>query len=84
MRPRHSYLFFLSLTAVMLAPAVLTQARQQKSVPRPSQSPLQGTTESLLVNGRLAVRVLSRKNGSTEISYQMRDGEDALVFTVMN
>ncbi len=43
---------------------------------------LQGLTEAILIDGQPALRILSRKSGSTEIKFERIDGEDALIFSV--
>lgn len=66
---------------VHLTGLALPQHRTESAA---SQSPLQGLTEAILVNGQPALRILSRKNGTTEVLYQRRDSEDAIVFPVMH
>lgn len=47
------------------------------------QASLEGLTEAILFDGRPALRIiLGRKNNSTEVMSQKRDGEDALVYDV--
>lgn len=84
MSPRFFYLFVLISLLCTFPDAHRAQSQQDKNAPKTDQSPLQGTTEAVLVNGQPALRILSRKNGSTEILYQKRDGEDTLVFPVMH
>ena len=84
MSPRPFHLFVLIFALCSFLSASLAQTQQEKSTSTATQSPLQGMTEGILVDGQPALRILSRKNGSTEILYQKRDGEDALVFPVMH
>ncbi len=84
MSPRFFYLFILTFLLCAFPYTHIAQSQQDKNAPNANQSPLQGTTEAVLVNGQPALRILSRKDGSTEILYQKRDDEDALVFPVMH
>ncbi|MGA9995982.1 MAG: hypothetical protein WBP93_11245 [Pyrinomonadaceae bacterium] len=84
MNPRPFHPFILIFALCSFLPANLAQIQQEKGTSTANQSPLQGMTEAILVDGQPALRILSRKNGSTEILYQKRDGEDALVFPVMH
>lgn len=84
MIPRYCQIIILLVAGFTLPLANLGQTTAQKSVSTATQSPLQGLTEAVLVNGQPALRILSRKNGATEILYQKRDGEDAIVFPVMH
>jgi hypothetical protein len=47
-----------------------------------NQVSLQGLTEAILIDGQPVLRIISRKNGSTEIKLQKRDGQDTFVFEV--
>lgn len=83
MSPRLSYLLVLPLVLCTFSHAHVAQSQQDKDAPSADQSSLQGTTEAMLVNGQPALRIVTRKSGSTEILYQKRDNEDALVFSVV-
>ena len=75
----------LTAFLLLLIPLIaIPQSKQKPSAPPAGQSSLQGLTEAVLVNNQPSLRILSTKNRSTEISYQKRDGEDALVFPVMH
>lgn len=43
---------------------------------------LQGLTEAALIEGQPVLRIMSRKSGTSEVRFEKRDGEDALVFLV--
>lgn len=58
--------------------------QQQSQVSAPSQSPLVGTVEAILVEGKPVLRILARDHGAAEIRLEKRDNEDALVFPVMH
>lgn len=81
---RFSHLFVLTFLIVTLNLTHVALSQQGEKTSTANQSPLQGIAEAILVNGQPALRILSKKNGSTEILYQKRDGEDALVFPVMH
>lgn len=46
-------------------------------------SALHGLTDCVLIDGEIVLRILDRKGGAAEVRLQERDGEKALVFTVM-
>ncbi len=75
---RFLLLFFLSCVLTCSA----AQAQTDTNAPA-NQSALQGVTEALMVDGQPALRIVTQKSGSTEILYQKRDNEDALVFPVV-
>lgn len=84
MSPRMFYLFVLIFILCTFSHARIAQSQQDKKAPPADQSALQGTTEAILVNGQPALRIVTRKSGSTEILYQKRDNEDALVFSIVS
>lgn len=48
------------------------------------ETSLQGLTEAVIVDGQPALKILSRrKRGETQIKFEQRDGNDALVFDVV-
>ena len=60
----------------------IAQSNTNKSDNNTEQNSLDGRTEAVLIDGQPALRVLSRKGSSTEIRFQKRDQDDALVFNV--
>ena len=84
MSSRYCQIIILIIAGLTIQLTGLAQSKKQTTESTSSQSPLQGLTEAVLVNGQPALRILSRKNGATEILYQKRDGEDAIVFPVMH
>lgn len=82
MSPRYCHLIILIFLSLTFSFTSLAQAKQQKNDSTSTQSPLQGMTEAILVNGQPTLKIISRKNGATEILYEKRDGEDALTFAV--
>ena len=83
MSPRFFYLFVLMFILCTFRNTQIAQAQQEKNAPNVNQSSLQGTTEAILVNGTPALRIVTRKSGSTDILYEKRDNEDALVFSIV-
>ena len=83
MYPRFTHLCILTFLLCTPSYSQVTQPTQGKDAPAAEQSSLQGVTEAVLVNGQPALRILTPKSGTTEILYQKRDNEDALVFPIV-
>lgn len=78
---------FLLTLLMTIAPHILLAQTSPQSTPEKddqneTEASLQGLTEAILIDGLPVLRILSRKNGSTNVKFQKRDGEDALVFEV--
>lgn len=73
---------FLMSSLLLSSNFVTAQSTTDKEDENNNQGSLQGLTEAILVNGQPVLKILSRKNGSTEVKLQKRDGEDSLVFNI--
>ncbi len=78
------YKILLIITLIANVESSFAQSKQTQNKSKAETSSLQGLTEAILVNGEPTLRILSPKNGAAEISYQIRDGEDALIFSVQH
>ena len=68
---------FLIVNGAMVASG---QTETRKNPQNDGQTSLEGLTEAVLIDGKPALRILSRKSGNIEVRLETRDGEDALVF----
>lgn len=73
----------LVLFTVVVTASAVSQSKPEKDDRKEGQTSIQGLTEPLLINGQPALRIQFRKSGKTEVFFETRDGEDALVFSVL-
>jgi hypothetical protein len=68
---------------ILLSAGVSAQDPQHEKNEYAGEMPnLQGLNEAFMINGRPALRILTRKSGYAEVMYEIRDGREALVFPV--
>lgn len=84
-------IFYIPFLTLLIAVALNSTLAQTSSQPTPNkedeketQASLQGLTEAILIDGQPVLKIIIGKNGLgyTEVRYEKRDGEDALVFYV--
>ncbi len=73
---------FLMFTLSLISNFVTAQSNTDKEDENNNQMSLQGLIEAVLIDGQPALKILSRKDGSTVVKLQKRDGEDSLVFNI--
>ena len=77
--PTSLVIFFIIAASL----SAFAQSAPEKDDTKGDQTSLQGLTEPAIINGQPALRILFRKSGKTDVSFETRDGEEALVFSVM-
>lgn len=83
---RHFRFLMMAILVFAVAGGAFAQStKSDKSVEMDSQTSLEGFTEAILINGQPVLRIIISEsgNGATEVRYEKRDNEDALVFYVV-
>lgn len=72
----------VALAALFVLSCFLPTVAQESDDPKNEPVSLAGLAEATLINGQPALRVTSRKNGTSDIKFQKYEGEDSLLFSV--